>query len=125
MAAKEAAAKLSVVQILKQAGPDDLAEVDARIAELQGELDSLSVIRKALDVKVNGKPERKTRSPSAKGAAIQKGKRRAEIIRYLEHAGAKKPAIIAADTGVPLEEVLEFVKGDPFVKQGDFITLKK
>lgn len=52
----------SIMETLGAATADDLATIDDRIGELQKEIDSLSVVRKLIDVKLNGKPKRK--SPS-------------------------------------------------------------
>lgn len=60
------------IDAFKSAGEAELAEVNKRIEDLQAELDALHVIRKALDVRVNGKPEKPAGGVKKKGELAQK-----------------------------------------------------
>jgi hypothetical protein len=61
--------KLSLLDVLASVSADDLAEIDQRMEALQKELDTLAEARRLINVKVNGKPERKIGSRKKPAAA--------------------------------------------------------
>jgi hypothetical protein len=109
----------SLVELLKKATASDLSDIDAQITEKQaeldeatkrigGELDALKVIRKVLDVKINGKPPRapKGSKNAAKATAAcqpvssQVGESPADkIAKVLKDCGPCRPATIAKKLG--------------------------
>lgn len=68
MAAKKAATATaplsSLLQAFAEAGEPELAEVDQQIDKLEAELETLRVIRRAIDIRLHGKQKR--RSPTKK-----------------------------------------------------------
>lgn len=141
--AKATQSQPSLVDLLKRAGAADLADIDQQIAAKQaeldeatkrigGELDALKVIRKVLDVKINGKPARapKGSRKAAKGAAAgqsisgQPGESPADkIAKVLRDCGPCMPATIAKKLGG--EHLLHGVSitlgknKDRFIKEDD------
>lgn len=107
----EKSQSMSAVELLKRL---DIAEIDARIADLDNELDALRSLRKALDIRINGRKPKAPRceGKSAKGAAIMLGKRRSIIAKYLEAMGPKKPALIAAENSLTTDEVIAALNSD-------------
>lgn len=109
------AAQPSLVELLKKATASDLSDIDAQITEKQaeldeatkrigGELDALKVIRKVLDVKINGKPPRapKGSRKAAKGAAPAAGDPVStvdKVAKVLKDCGACLPMTIARKLG--------------------------
>ena len=112
-----------VIQIF---GRLTLAEIDAEISRLGSEIEplqraieSLRILRRAVDVRENGKPEKKQRQPRAKpltqpGQQINAGGGRAvswkeKIVAYLKQKGPTKSGIIAADMGTAQATVSQIV----------------
>ncbi|GAA4443040.1 hypothetical protein [Bremerella cremea] len=60
----------SLVDQICGAGPDELKDIDAKIADLeakqvnlQNQIDALQKVRRVIDVRLHGKPQRKPRQP--------------------------------------------------------------
>lgn len=86
----------TIVDLFASAGAADLEAIDAKIADLEaraaavrGEIDSLRVIRKAIDVKVHGKPARKSprRKAMPASAVATAGTTQDKIIAAIEQHG--------------------------------------
>lgn len=68
---------MGVVEAVLQADADALAEIDSKIGDIeasiasqQREIEGLRMIRRAIDVRLNGKPERKQRQPREKKVKV-------------------------------------------------------
>lgn len=120
-------AKTSLLELLTQATQDDLAEIDAKITSLESsiekieqEIAGLRVVRKAIGVKLNGKPERKTPTKAGKTGATKSAAgitARDRIYDYLSNKkGGVKSAIIAADLQIPIATVYAAVNHEWFSK---------
>lgn len=110
--------KLNAVELLAKL---DLDEIDARINDLTRELEALHALRKAVDIRQNGKPERKApvaKKPLAKatasGDAPDGRTNLGKIYRYLQSSGPKKAPVIAADTGLDVEVVRDCLRASTF-----------
>ena len=122
-------AKTSLLELLTQATQSDLSEIDNTIATLESsiekieqEIAGLRVVRKAIGVKLNGKPERKAPSRSAKTGTAKTGPgtARDRIYDYLANKKAGvKSAIIAADLEIPIATVYAAVSHEWFSKDID------
>jgi hypothetical protein len=127
-------AKQNALELLQQLSLED---IDAKIASLQeeldghtkrlgGEIDGLKVIRKAVDLRVNGKKPRQERKPRAAKAPVKQpaysisagsgdspGPAKIRIIRYLNgRNGGAKPATIASDLGLGYQNVYDIVRSN-------------
>lgn len=133
----------SLVDAVQKASAKDLESIDATVgemrekqAEIQRTIDGLLAIRKAIDIRLNGKPKRemkkKLKQPSSVATAIasrvadeggdveaEKQKWRQKIYDYLDRAKRPmKPAVIAAYLNIDGRSVLglcrhEWFKNDP------------
>lgn len=122
-------AKTSLLELLAQATQDDLSEIDNAIAKLESsiekinhEIAGLRVVRKAIGVKLNGKPERKAPTKSAKTGTAKAGSgtARDRIYDYLANKKTGvKSAIIAADLQIPIATVYAAVNHEWFDKDID------
>lgn len=95
-------AESALLQAIQKASADDLRKTDERIAELTRELDSLKAVRRVLDVRLNGKPEKvaKPRAINAKASEL------AEQIHDLISANGSMPVhVIAARLSVKPQSV--------------------
>ncbi len=106
-------AQPSLVDLLKKATAADLADIDQQIAAKQaeldeatkligGELDALKVIRKVLDVKINGKPARQPRG--AKKVARQ------ERVNRLPSSNGNGQHVDRDAAGITVQSVSEILK---------------
>lgn len=141
MAAKEVP---SLVDAVQKASAKDLAAIDATIGDLQEKqqeiqrtIDGLTAIRKAIDIRINGKPPRAERKPKAKpstaAAAIaratasdgddedsDRAKDRQKIYDYLHRIGRPtKPSLIGAATGIDGRTVMALCRHPWFVSNVD------
>lgn len=101
-----------LLEVLKTAKETDLAEIDARIAELDGELQGLREARKLLDVRLHGKkprakPQRTAaEKPADKPAASKPQSQLAEQIHDVIAANGPMTAdTIAAKLGISPQAV--------------------
>jgi len=90
---------MGIIDVIKDAGENELQEVESRIAELTNELDSLRVVEKVLRVKVHGKPERA--KPGTKAKSKKEPSELAQrIYDLLDKEGSMPTPAIAASLGV-------------------------
>lgn len=115
-------AKLLLLDALSQAGENDLAAIDAELVQLGKRVDMLTQARKLLDLKINGKPERKKPTPRAKPASTGGGSRE-QIGKYLLHRGPTKVALIAMDLKMTPATVYNAVDHAWFTKTPEGIAL--
>lgn len=118
MATKKEVGKVDAVALL-----DSLDEtgINGRIEHLERELEALRVLAKAVDIRRNGKPERKKREPkpaakpkTATSTAISNGDATlAKVVKYLEHAGAASLGAIAQSVGSHHLTVRSILLSDP------------
>ena len=106
-------AKASVLDILANATEKDLDEVIERRKTLQREADALGVLERALDVKLNGKPERAKPGPrkqatvgggepaaaAGRGTAFMEYRRKAA--QHILKNGRTKQALLCHAAGIP------------------------
>ena len=118
--------RVDLVQMIQAATAEDKAQVDARIDEISKELESLRLVQKLLDVKLNGKPERKApqkrqaRAGSTDGKTPREPTQRERVYDYLSVQGRPvKPATIASDTGIPVASVYTLLSHEWFKKTED------
>ena len=120
--AKQTSDQPDLVAVLQKATAEDKARVDQRIDELTRELETLRMVQRMLDVKLNGKPERK--APVKRGtnrAMAGEGKtQRERVYDYLEAQGVPvKPSTIAADTGIALASIYTVLSHEWFEKTSE------
>lgn len=128
----------SLVSILAGASEQDLEEIQERIRALEQEVDSLKVVEKALDIRLNGRATKRVgRKPKAEatnghaplnrlplsGKGETTSTHRMKVVEYLKRVGAAKPAVICNDCDIPKGSITavldheEFKRGvDGFVK---------
>jgi len=125
--AKPAAEKRPLIEVLNELSLEDIrAEIgthEEKIKHHQAQIDSLRVLEKAVDIRINGKPERAPRQAKQKPAASprQSGSPiRDKVAQYLRSAGRAKPAVIAADIGELYQSVYGVLNKEAgFVKHDD------
>lgn len=96
------------LSIFNGATAEDLEAIRARQRELEKELSGLAAIEKALNVRLNGKAERKTKKKtaapetngSANGAVLNLDERRRKVVRYLMANGSKSRQKVAEANGI-------------------------
>lgn len=130
--AKQTTERPDLVAVLRGATAEDKSRIDARIDELTKELESLRIVQKLLDVKLNGKAPRKTpqRKPAVAGttrAAPGGGKTAKErVYDYLAAQGRPcKPALIAQDIGLNVTHVYQVLQDTWFEKTEDGYKIAK
>jgi len=134
----------SLIDAIQKASVKDIETIDATVLELQGKqqeiqrtIDGLSAIRKAIDLRINGKPPRAARQmkkePSAATTAIAKAtgsdgddddsdraRDRQKIYDYLHRIGRPaKPSLIGAGTGIDGRTVMALCRHPWFVSNVD------
>lgn len=131
MATKTESTGQALLELLGKATAADLAEIDQQIAEHQVEIDKLWAVRKLIDVKVNGKPERKARAtrkageskPSANGVtSIPSGassgelmiNRRKAIAKLLGKEGPQRSGVICNRLDIPSGSITGVMNSDWF-----------
>lgn len=107
--------KPSILDLLAEVSEADLEIIDEKItalttdiANIQAEIDSLRVVRKTVDVKLHGKPERKKPVRKAKAGATAADKPQGDddadrnrIYDWLANQGGPcKPGVIDAALGI-------------------------
>lgn len=112
MGKQSTAAKSSILDVLNAATETDLEAIDARIAELEAAIQqheatilSLKSVRRTIDIKLHGKPERKKPVRKVKGDGSQaKGDDNVDRQRIHDwlskHGEPAKPGVIGAALGI-------------------------
>lgn len=124
-------ARLTVLEALAQAKPEDLAEIDEKIEKLNQELDTLKTARRVLAAKFEPPEERKKPGPrrmsAEQRAAIGKGAQtrayRVRCARYILHAGPTKPATLAKECEIPDGSMTAVTTHEWFDRQPDGVHL--
>jgi hypothetical protein len=116
----------SLVSVLASATADDLADIDASIAEkeqaiksIEGEIASLRIVRKFIDVKLNGQPQRKKPERKAGGGRKPAPVRDAIYDLLAKHDVPMKPATIASQIGAEVGSVYSALKHEWFRQTPD------
>lgn len=87
----------NVIDAIRNATADDLAEIDQRISDLTGELESLKAARKIIDTRINGKTER---TSGEKPARISSEDLAQKVFDCVTTNGPGTPRAIALKLGV-------------------------
>ena len=122
--------KPTLLQALNGASVKELNDIGEQIADLEKQLDTLRLVHKLLDVRINGKPERKAPVRTAKKMMAEApakwtgGRERsnevssqvANVVAYLRKVGSAKPAIIASDCNIPAGSIYNVLAKAEFQK---------
>lgn len=130
--------KIDFVKALSETTAEDLAAVNAKIADLERqlaeykgvmrkEIDALKAVGKIISLRLNGRPAKKTADMTNRGAkiglALKMRHWRNNAVKYLTHAGPTKPLLLAESLGVPHDKIDEVLKHEWFERAGDHIRL--
>lgn len=105
-----ATAKTDILQAFEEASEDDLALVRLKMADLEKQLDALRAVEKCLDIRLNGKVDRRKKPaaasrPTESAAAIADGvmhEKRKKVAAYLRANGAKPLQKLSEITGISM-----------------------
>lgn len=116
----------SIVAALESASEADLEQVDEEISTLRNKLESLTLVRKLLSIKLNGKTPRQPPKRSSKPKADEEPKtsvnsstygRRLLAARFLL-SGPSTPMAIARQCDIPSGSITAVLNHEWFTKNG-------
>lgn len=110
-----------LLEAIETCGENDLALLDAQIAEVEKRLEALRLARKIVDAKLNGRQEKKPGKPRGITGGVDD--RRVKAARYLAHAGKASLDALATACSVSLSCMIYTLKHDWFQKAGSDYSL--
>lgn len=113
-----------LLEMLDKAKESDLEEIDARVVEGEKQLDALRSLRRMIDTRINGRPQRKAREPKAAPAVgPTSDMKRNTCAKYLLGKPVARVEVLANQCGASMQG-FHFVLNHPWFKRsGDLVSL--
>jgi hypothetical protein len=118
--------KVSLLDALANATPDDLADVEHQMRDTEKKLGSLKALRRVLSIKLNGKQPSQKKTARGRPPATPVGGtdgRRLKVAMYLLHSGPTRPAVIANSCDIPMGSITAVLDHEWFQKVPDGAAL--
>lgn len=108
-----------LLEALRTAKPEDLAELDTEIVAKRKDLESMQALRKVLNVAMNGKPVRQAGTGNGQaGGRVSVDQHRTNVLKYLDHGGLTKRSVLMEACKIS-SAMIEKVLNHPWFRKTD------